>query len=133
MTVEPLPPIASASAVATSKPEPAKPEPTSDGERMESYSPGHELMAAIVRIQPELRRCYNDGLKTDPKMQGTIRLRIKVAADGTVADVAVDGPSAFPASVEQCMIAAAKTAAFPAPGGNGSTLVLPLNFVQAAP
>jgi hypothetical protein len=110
---------------------------------------------AVVRtqIQPGVKRCYRKCLGTDASQSGTLVLAIKVAPDGRVdsvsaendsvpCDMAMAGDSSFnnpiplrhrpwcvlSEPVERCTQSVAKRAMFEAPGGNGATITVPLNF-----
>jgi len=110
---------------------------------------------AVVRtqIQPGVKRCYRKRLGVDASQSGTLVLVIKVAPDGRVDSVSADNDSvpcdtamahdpSFTTStsvrhrpwcvlsepVERCTQSVAKRATFEAPGGNGATITVPLNF-----
>jgi hypothetical protein len=110
---------------------------------------------AVVRtqIQPGARRCYRKCLGVDASQSGTLVLVIKVAPDGRVDSVSAENNSvpcdtamardpsfATPTPlrhrpwcvlsepVEHCTQSVAKRAMFDAPGENGATITVPLNF-----
>jgi hypothetical protein len=110
---------------------------------------------AVVRtqIQPDVKRCYRKCLGIDASQSGTLVLVIKVAPDGRVdsvsaendsvpCDMATAGDPSFTATpplrhrpwcvlsepVERCSQSVAKRAMFEAPGENGATITVPLNF-----
>ena len=62
-------------------------------------------------------------------MSGKIVLMIKVATNGDVEQVAKAGGSGLSSDVEACIIKRARIARFDAPGGDGSTVTVPLTFV----
>jgi len=74
------------------------------------------------------RNCYQRGLAQDPTAQGSLRLAISVARDGSVSSVT---PSAVtgnvPASVVACVVARARAAQFDSPGGT-ATVTVPVTF-----
>jgi hypothetical protein len=86
--------------------------------------------AAIAKLRPGFRSCYNKGLANDPSMAGKIVLAIKIASNGDVSDVSKAGGSGLSSEVESCIINRAKHASFDAPGGSGSTVQVPVTFVK---
>jgi len=85
--------------------------------------------AAIAKLRPGFRSCYNKGLANDPSMAGKIILSIKVAPNGDVSDVSKAGGTGLSSDVEQCIINRAKHASFDA-SGSGSTVQVPVTFVK---
>lgn len=110
---------------------------------------------AVVRtqIQPAVKRCYRKCLGVDASQSGTLVLVLKLAPDGRVDSVSAENDSVpcdmamargpFSTSpiplrrrpwcvlsepVEHCTLSVAKRAMFDAPGENGATLTVPLNF-----
>jgi hypothetical protein len=85
---------------------------------------------AVVRTQilPGAKRCYEDGLKSDPSQSGTLVLRIKVAPDGRVESVDAEGITGLSEQVVSCIVTVAKRVRFDAPGGNGATITVPFRF-----
>jgi hypothetical protein len=84
----------------------------------------------IARLRPRFRKCYQDGLNVDPKMEGCVAVTARVTPEGDVEQsepTKVDGLSA---DVAACIATTIKTAKFSAPGGNGTTLNIPITFVQ---
>lgn len=84
----------------------------------------------IAQLRPGFRSCYNKGLQSDPGMQGKVQIAVKIAPNGEVTSVEKSGGSGLSSDVEACIMKKLKNAAFDAPGGSGSTLQVPITFVQ---
>jgi len=106
--------------------------PTGDAQTgsISTSAPVANAEAAIARLRPGFRSCYNKGLANDPSMAGKIVLAIKIAPNGDVNDVSKVGGSGLASDVEQCIIKRAKSGTFDAPGGSGSTIQVPVTFVK---
>jgi len=97
---------------------------------LSTSAPVANAEAAIAKLRPGFRSCYNKGLANDPSMAGKIVLAIKIAPNGDVNDVSKVGGSGLSSDVEQCIIKRAKNGTFDAPGGSGSTIQVPVTFVK---
>lgn len=84
------------------------------------------LRAAIGRF----RACYQRGLQDDPGQQGKIVLTIAVQADGGVSAASVARNDGLSPNVASCVAAAARNLQFGAPGGDGSTITVPITFAK---
>lgn len=84
----------------------------------------------IASIRPEFRSCYQAGLKTDPLMQGCVVIVAKISAEGEVASNEVGHREGLSPELAGCLLDVVKRARFAAPGGNGSTLNIPITFIQ---
>ncbi len=63
------------------------------------------------------RSCYASGLRTNPELAGTVRVKFIIDRNGGVS-TAVDGGSAIPdASVTSCVVRTFSSLSFPAPDG----------------
>lgn len=76
------------------------------------------------------RRCYSAGLRVDPTMSGRVVMRIAVDPSGEIASAETVQREGLSPEVAECILNEMKTARFAAPGGNGSTLMIPVKFVQ---
>jgi hypothetical protein len=84
----------------------------------------------IAALRPGFRSCYNKGLQSDPSMSGKVVLAVKIGANGDVVSVEKAGGSGLSSEVESCIMKKIKNAAFDPPGGSGSTIQVPITFVQ---
>ena len=84
----------------------------------------------IAGLRPRFRACYQTGLNSDPSMSGKVTITAKVGPNGEVSSADVSSNSGLSAGVAQCIARAVRNAQFSAPGGSGSTLSIPVTFVQ---
>jgi hypothetical protein len=84
----------------------------------------------IAGLRPGFRSCYNKGLQTDPSMAGKVVVKVVISPNGDVGTVEKNGGSGLSSEVENCIMKKIKNASFDAPGGSGSTLQVPITFVQ---
>ncbi len=84
----------------------------------------------IAGLRPRFRQCYQTGLNSDPSMSGKVVITAKVGPNGEVADASVSQNTGLSASVASCIANVVKRASFNPPGGGGSTLNIPVTFVQ---
>lgn len=84
----------------------------------------------IAGLRPQFRSCYNKGLQSDPGMSGKVTVAVKIGANGEVTSVEKAGGSGLSPEVEACIMKKIKNANFDSPGGGGSTLQVPITFVQ---
>jgi hypothetical protein len=79
---------------------------------------------------PRARACYQAGLKDDPNQQGRIVISIQVSPSGDVSGASVAQNSGLSAKVASCIVGGARNLHFVAPGGAGSTITVPMNFIH---
>jgi hypothetical protein len=86
---------------------------------------------AVIRsgLFPAAKRCYQAALNNDPSLSGRLSLTIQVGPSGEVSGVNAS-QSGLNAQVAGCISAAARRLQFQAPGGSGSTISVPFNFVK---
>jgi hypothetical protein len=86
---------------------------------------------AVIRsgLFPAAKRCYQTGLNSDPTLSGRISLTIQVGPSGEVTGVSAN-QSGLNGQVAGCISAAARRLQFQPPGGSGSTISVPFNFVK---
>ncbi|HEY2516315.1 MAG TPA: AgmX/PglI C-terminal domain-containing protein [Polyangiaceae bacterium] len=84
----------------------------------------------IAGLRPKFRLCYNQGLAQDPGMSGSVAMTVKIAPNGEVNSADAASNSGLSDSVVKCIARALKNAQFDAPGSSGSTLSVPVKFIQ---
>ncbi len=97
---------------------------------LSSSAPVANAERTIARLRPGFRSCYNKGLANDPSMAGKLTMAIKIAPNGEVQSVSKVGGSGLSPDVEACIMRKTRNASFDAPGGGGSTIQVPVTFVQ---
>jgi len=88
--------------------------------------------AVVAGLRAGFRSCYNAGLNVDPTMSGRVMLSVKISPNGEVSSADPSGNTGLSDSVVQCLIKKVRNAQFDAPGPTGSTLQIPITFVQQA-
>ncbi len=83
----------------------------------------------IASLRPKFKACYQTGLNSDPSLSGKVVITAKIAPTGEV-DSASPTENTLNPSVGACIARAVRNAQFAAPGGTGSTLRIPVTFVQ---
>jgi hypothetical protein len=84
----------------------------------------------IAGLRPRFRQCYQTGLNSDPSMAGKVVISAKVGPNGEVSSADVASNSGLSPAVASCIAGVVKRAQFSPPGGGGSTLNIPVTFVQ---
>lgn len=88
-----------------------------------------EVIARTVRASiAQVRSCYERGLKKDPGLKGTVKIKFTIAADGKVSNAQDDGSQLPSAEVVECVRAEIRKITFPAPEGGSVTVVYPFAF-----
>ena len=86
----------------------------------------------VAGLRGRFRSCYQTGLLSDASMSGKVLISAKIGPNGEVVSSDVATISGLSPSVAQCIAGVVKRATFSAPGGSGSTLQIPVTFVQQA-
>jgi hypothetical protein len=84
----------------------------------------------IAGLRPRFRQCYQTGLNSDPSMSGKVIITAKVGPNGEVSSADVSSNTGLSPGVASCISNVVKRAQFNPPGGGGSTLNIPVTFVQ---
>ncbi len=84
----------------------------------------------VAGLRPKFKACYQKGLASDPGMSGSVKISAKISPNGEVDSATNAGGSGLSPDVVQCIQKAVQRAQFDAPGGSGSTIVIPVTFVQ---
>ncbi len=86
-----------------------------------------EVIQRIVRQQfGRFRLCYENALRIDPELAGTVTIRFSILSDGSVGGVTPSG--SMPAALQGCVAAGFRNIAFPQPEGGIVTVSYPLRF-----
>jgi outer membrane biosynthesis protein TonB len=78
------------------------------------------------------RGCYEDGLRTNPNLEGRVTARFVIARDGSVATVQSGGTDLPDPRVVSCVLRAYSSLTFPSPKNGIVTVTYPLTFSPAA-
>jgi hypothetical protein len=84
----------------------------------------------IANLRGRFRACYQTGLNSDPNMSGKVLISARVGPNGEVTSADVASNTGLTPAVAQCIAGHVRRATFSAPGGGGSTLQIPVTFVQ---
>jgi hypothetical protein len=86
----------------------------------------------IAGLRPKFNACYTDGLKKDPKLEGSVTLSAKIEKDGKVSAVTPKMVTGLNAAVLKCLSDRLKAASFAAQGGMSYTtsLDIPVGFTS---
>src|SRR5262249_22679668 len=84
----------------------------------------------VAGLRPRFKQCYNAGLNSDPTMSGKVVVTAKVGPNGEVSSADISSNTGLSPTVASCIANAVRRAQFTPPGGGGSTLNIPVTFVQ---
>lgn len=89
-----------------------------------------EVIKRIVRQNHgRFRLCYENGLRTNPKLEGRITVRFVISRSGDVATVSNAGSTMPSQPVITCVVNSFRTLSFPQPDGGGIVVVTyPITF-----
>lgn len=85
--------------------------------------------SVVAGMAAGFRRCYNNGLKEDPNMKGSVRITARIGPNGEVLSASASG-SGLSGSVIGCVQARVASAQFSPPEGGGATIVIPVTFIS---
>jgi hypothetical protein len=92
-----------------------------------------DVIQRIVRQSfGRFRGCYEDGLRTNPTLEGRVTARFVIARDGSVATVQSGGSDLPDARVVACVLRAYSSLSFPPPKEGIVTVTYPLAFTPSA-
>jgi hypothetical protein len=116
----------------TAGPETAIKGPTGDAQigSTSASVPVSNAERVVAGLRPKFRACYNKGLTSDPSMSGSVTITAKVAPNGEVTAADSGAGGGLSADVQACIARVVKNAQFDPPGGSGSTINIPVKFVQ---
>lgn len=90
--------------------------------------PRAEASRVVGEFRVQIQNCYERQLKTNPTLEGTMTLAVRIAPDGRVDGTQVTG-SLHNRDVFACVRGVAARMRFPAPGGRDCAMVqVPFNF-----
>jgi hypothetical protein len=84
----------------------------------------------VAGLRGGFRACYNAGLRVDSSMAGHVMLSVRIGPNGAVSSTTPSGNTGLSAGVVECLKTRVDNAQFDAPGPTGSTLQIPITFVQ---
>lgn len=97
---------------------------------------GHIPADVIQRIVRQsfgrFRNCYEDGLRTNPNLEGRVTARFVIARDGSVGAVQSGGSDLPDPRVVACVLRTYSTLSFPSPENGIVTVTYPLAFSPSA-
>lgn len=100
------------------------------GDALEDDDPRAALAKVVRAHSREMKLCYEQGLKKNPKLAGRVVLSFVVKANGSVADVTVAEDSLKDRAVVECLRARPSTWKFEA-GDEDLTVKFPFTFTAA--
>jgi hypothetical protein len=93
-----------------------------------------EVIERIVRMNfGRFRLCYENGLRTDPTLEGTVRTRFVIETDGSTGVVSDAGSDLTDTGVVACVERAFGNLSFPSPPGGAMTVTYSLSFAPPSP
>lgn len=89
-----------------------------------------EVIQRVVQQQfPRIRKCYADGLRDNPMLEGRMAVRLVIEKDGSVSSASDAGSTMPDRNVSRCVLLTFHELHFPEPEGGGLlTLVYPIAF-----
>lgn len=94
--------------------------------------PGQIALTVRQRVAL-LRACYERGLRSHPRLQGTMTVAFTIQAEGTVSAIRVSGNTTGSRSVEACVTRVVRGFRFrPGPMGGSVDYAFPISFAPAA-
>jgi hypothetical protein len=92
-----------------------------------------EVIQRVVRQSfGRFRGCYEDGLRTNPTLEGRVTARFVIARDGSVATVQSGGSDLPDSRVVACVLRTYSSLSFPPPREGIVTVTYPLSFTPSA-
>lgn len=82
----------------------------------------------IATLRPKFKACYQTALNADPAAEGSVSLVTRISPDGHVIDVSAPDRTTMSPALVECLAGVVRGATFPAPGGTGSVLRVPVTF-----
>ncbi|HEX4334813.1 MAG TPA: AgmX/PglI C-terminal domain-containing protein [Polyangiaceae bacterium] len=103
------------------------------GTSVSSGSLPADVIQRVVRQNfGRFRGCYEDGLRTNPNLEGRVTARFVISRDGSVGAVQSGGSDLPDARVVSCVLRAYSSITFPSPKDGIVTVTYPLAFSPSA-
>jgi hypothetical protein len=96
----------------------------------DASAPISDADKVVASLRPKFRDCYNAGLRVDKTMEGCVIATLRVAPAGNVLSSSVLVHDGLSDGVATCIVDVLRAATFSPPGGDGSTLNVPVTFIQ---
>jgi hypothetical protein len=88
-----------------------------------------EIVQRIVRANfPRFRQCYEQALKVDPELKGTVSTKFIIDQTGAVETASYAGGTLPDAKVQTCVVSTFYTMGFPAPENGKALVTYPIAF-----
>lgn len=85
--------------------------------------------SVVARMRGRFRRCYQQGLNTNPEMQGSVQLTAKIGPNGEVLGVGGGGGGSL-GPIVGCLKAVVASGAFSPPDSGSAIISIPITFVK---
>jgi hypothetical protein len=86
--------------------------------------------AVVARMSAGFRRCYMQGLSSNPEMSGRVNVSARIGPGGEVQSVTATPSGSISADVANCIAARVRSAQFDPPEGGAATINIPVTLVQ---
>lgn len=86
--------------------------------------------AVVARMSAGFRRCYNQGLASNPDMSGRVNVSARIGPGGEVQSVTATPSGTISSDVANCIAARVRSARFDPPEGGAATINIPVTLVQ---
>jgi hypothetical protein len=92
-------------------------------------TPGAALQSALSGRAGQSRSCYEKALSSNPTLEGTLTVGVKVGPTGQVCSARVVSDGLHDPGVSNCVVARFLSSTFPAPQGGCAEVNVPLRFM----
>jgi hypothetical protein len=92
--------------------------------------PPGDAREVVARMKPRFRRCYQNGLKSNPNLAGSLVFKVDVGAKGDVTRVRMITGRGDLGSIVECLKGVVSGARFAQPDGGSTTITIPITFVN---
>jgi hypothetical protein len=95
--------------------------------------PPNEIQLVVRKNFGRLRMCYENGLRSDPSLAGTVSVAFIIDANGATGSVGDKGSTMTDARVLSCVVDVYRGMSFPKPENGTVTVVYPIQFTPGDP